>query len=50
VLHTWSGYGLIIDLLHGTDIRLDLTPLGRQDETVELLYHDRYPDDGHDRQ
>jgi predicted dithiol-disulfide oxidoreductase (DUF899 family) len=43
VLHTWSGYGLIIDLLCGTDIRLDLTPLGRQDETVELRHHDKYP-------
>jgi len=42
VLRTWSGYGLIIDLLHGTDQRLDLTPLGRQDETVELRHHDRY--------
>jgi predicted dithiol-disulfide oxidoreductase (DUF899 family) len=42
VLHTWSGYGLIADLLHGTDMRLDLTPLGRQDETVELLHHDKY--------
>jgi len=42
VLHTWSGYGLVNDLLCGTDIRLDLTPLGRQDETVELLHHDKY--------
>jgi predicted dithiol-disulfide oxidoreductase (DUF899 family) len=43
VLHTWSGYGLIIDLFCGTDIHLDLTPLGRQDETVELRHHDKYP-------
>jgi predicted dithiol-disulfide oxidoreductase (DUF899 family) len=42
VLHTWSGYGPVIDLLCGTDILLDLTPLGRQDETVELLHHDKY--------
>jgi len=42
VLHTWSGYGPVIDLLCGTDIRLDLTPLGRQDENVELLHHDKY--------
>jgi predicted dithiol-disulfide oxidoreductase (DUF899 family) len=42
VLHTWSGYGLIIDLLCGTDTLLDLTPLGRQDETVELRHHDKY--------
>ncbi|HET9898239.1 MAG TPA: DUF899 domain-containing protein [Streptosporangiaceae bacterium] len=42
VLHTWSGYGLVIDLLCGTDIRLDLTPLGRQDESVELRHHDKY--------
>jgi hypothetical protein len=24
--------------------------LGRQDETVELLHHDKYPEDGQDRQ
>jgi predicted dithiol-disulfide oxidoreductase (DUF899 family) len=42
VLLTWSGYGPIIDLMCGTDLRLDLTPLGRQDETVELLHHDKY--------
>jgi predicted dithiol-disulfide oxidoreductase (DUF899 family) len=43
VLHTWSGYGPVIGLLCGTDISLDLTPLGRQDETVELRHHDKYP-------
>ena len=43
VLHTWSGYGPIIDVLCGTDVLLDLTPLGRQDESVELRHHDRYP-------
>jgi len=42
VLHTWSGYGLVMDLLCGTDLHLDLTPLGRQDETVELRHHDKY--------
>ena len=45
VLHTWSGYGMVTDLLSGNDIRLDLTPLGRQDETVELRHHDRYTED-----
>jgi predicted dithiol-disulfide oxidoreductase (DUF899 family) len=42
VLHTWSGYGSISYLLCGTDVLLDLTPLGRQDENVELLHHDKY--------
>ncbi|HEX4061953.1 MAG TPA: DUF899 domain-containing protein [Streptosporangiaceae bacterium] len=42
VLRTWSGYGAIIGLFCGTDTLLDLTPLGRQDETVELLHHDKY--------
>jgi predicted dithiol-disulfide oxidoreductase (DUF899 family) len=46
----WSGYGLVIDLLCGTDIRLDLTPLGRQDEDVELRHHDKYPEDSDDQQ
>jgi len=45
VLHTWSGYGGTTDVLSGTDMRLDLTPLGRQDETVELRHHDRYSED-----
>jgi hypothetical protein len=26
------------------------TPLGRQDEQVKLLHHDKYREDGHDRQ
>jgi predicted dithiol-disulfide oxidoreductase (DUF899 family) len=43
VLQTWSGYGPVTGLLCGTDIRLDLTPLGRQDEDVELRHHDKYP-------
>jgi predicted dithiol-disulfide oxidoreductase (DUF899 family) len=42
VLHTWSGYGPVISLFCGNDILLDLTPLGRQDETVELRHHDKY--------
>jgi predicted dithiol-disulfide oxidoreductase (DUF899 family) len=49
VLHTWSGYGPVIYLLCETDILLDLTPLGRQDEVVELLHHDKYPEGGHDQ-
>ena len=43
VLRTWSGYGQVTDLLRGTGIRLDLTPLGRQDADVELRHHDMYP-------
>jgi predicted dithiol-disulfide oxidoreductase (DUF899 family) len=42
VLRAWSGYGPVIYLLNGTDILLDMTPLGCQDETVELLHHDKY--------
>jgi predicted dithiol-disulfide oxidoreductase (DUF899 family) len=45
VLHTWSGYGASTDVLSATDMRLDLTPLGRQDETVELRHHDKYAED-----
>ena len=44
VLHTWSGYGPITYLLRENDILLDLTPLGPQDENVELLHHDKYPE------
>jgi predicted dithiol-disulfide oxidoreductase (DUF899 family) len=44
VLHTYSGYR-ISDLLSATDQYLDLTPLGRQDESVELRHHDRYASD-----
>jgi predicted dithiol-disulfide oxidoreductase (DUF899 family) len=43
VLRTWSGFGSVTNLLCGTDTLLDLTPLGRQDETVELRHHDGYP-------
>jgi predicted dithiol-disulfide oxidoreductase (DUF899 family) len=42
VLRTWSGYGAITELFCANDILLDLTPMGRQDATVELLHHDRY--------
>jgi predicted dithiol-disulfide oxidoreductase (DUF899 family) len=42
VLRTWSGYGDVIALFCGTDILLDLTPLGRQDADVQLRHHDQY--------
>jgi len=41
VLHTYTGY-TIAELLCATDQYLDLTPLGRQDQDVELRHHDRY--------
>ena len=41
VLHTYTGY-TVAGLLCATDQYLDLTALGRQDETVELRHHDRY--------
>jgi predicted dithiol-disulfide oxidoreductase (DUF899 family) len=41
VLHSYSGF-MIAGLLTATDQLLDLTPLGRQDETVELRHHDKY--------
>ncbi len=41
VLHTYTGH-TIAELLCTTDQYLDLTPLGRQDESVELRHHDRY--------
>ena len=44
VLHTYTGY-LAADLLFTTDQYLDLTPLGRQVEDVELRHHDRYSGD-----
>jgi predicted dithiol-disulfide oxidoreductase (DUF899 family) len=43
VLHPYSGYLSVVDLLCGNDQYLDLTPLGRQVEDVELRHHDRYP-------
>jgi len=42
VLRTWSGYGPVSALFCTSDQLLDLTPLGRQDETVELRHHDKY--------
>jgi predicted dithiol-disulfide oxidoreductase (DUF899 family) len=42
VLRTWSGYGPVMSLIYMTDQLLDMTPLGRQDETVELVHHDKY--------
>lgn len=42
ILRTWSGYGPVSQLFCTTDQLLDLTPLGRQDETVELRHHDKY--------
>jgi predicted dithiol-disulfide oxidoreductase (DUF899 family) len=42
ILRTWSGYGPVIGLFCTTDQLLDVTPLGRQDETAELLHHDKY--------
>jgi len=45
VLHTYSGYRSVSGLLCTTDQYLDLTPLGRQDEDVELQHHDRYAGD-----
>jgi predicted dithiol-disulfide oxidoreductase (DUF899 family) len=45
VLHTYSGFASIAGLLCGNDQYLDLTPLGRQDETVELRHHDKYAGD-----
>jgi predicted dithiol-disulfide oxidoreductase (DUF899 family) len=44
VLHTYTGF-TIAELLCATDQYLDLTPLGRQDEAVELRHHDRYASD-----
>ena len=41
-----GGYGPVTSVLSSTDMLLDLTPLGRQDESVELLHHDRYPVSG----
>jgi predicted dithiol-disulfide oxidoreductase (DUF899 family) len=45
VLHTYSAYLSAVDLLCGNDQYLDLTPLGRQVEDVELRHHDRYAGD-----
>jgi predicted dithiol-disulfide oxidoreductase (DUF899 family) len=42
VLHTYSGYLHVTDLICGNDQHLDLTPLGGQVADVELRHHDRY--------
>jgi predicted dithiol-disulfide oxidoreductase (DUF899 family) len=42
ILRTWSGYGPVIELFCTTDQLLNVTRLGRQDETVELRHHDKY--------
>ena len=42
ILRTWSGYGPVVQLLCTTDQLLDMTPLGRQVESVELRHHDSY--------
>jgi predicted dithiol-disulfide oxidoreductase (DUF899 family) len=41
VLYSYSGFTMV-DLVCATDQYLDLTPLGRQDASVELRHHDRY--------
>jgi predicted dithiol-disulfide oxidoreductase (DUF899 family) len=44
VFHTYSTYGRGVDLLMGTYNYLDLTPLGRQDDSrraTAFIYHDR---------
>jgi predicted dithiol-disulfide oxidoreductase (DUF899 family) len=40
ILHTYSAYVRGTDLLFGTDLYMDLTPLGRPD--VEMRHHDAY--------
>ncbi len=45
ILRTYTGY-TVAGLLCATDQYLDLTPLGRQDESVELRHHDRYAGEG----
>ena len=42
ILRTWSGYGPVIELFCTTDQLLNVTRLGRQDESVELRHHDKY--------
>jgi predicted dithiol-disulfide oxidoreductase (DUF899 family) len=42
VFHTYSSYGSENDLLHGIDMYLDLTPLGRQFSDEVLRHHDKY--------
>jgi predicted dithiol-disulfide oxidoreductase (DUF899 family) len=42
VFHTYSSYGPGNELLHNTDMYLDLTPLGRQFSHEVLKHHDKY--------
>lgn len=44
VYHTYSAYGDGIDILHGTLLYADMTPLGRRDDLGRdwLRHHDRY--------
>lgn len=49
VFHTYSGYGRQVEMLVGTYLDLDLTPLGRQEEGMEMgingfTWHDKYED------
>jgi predicted dithiol-disulfide oxidoreductase (DUF899 family) len=43
VLHTYSAFGRSTEPFVGTDVYLDMTPLGRQD--MEPRLHDRYSQD-----
>jgi predicted dithiol-disulfide oxidoreductase (DUF899 family) len=46
IFHTYSSYGEVVDLFHGTFNWLDLTSLGRRDDEPGrpwLRHHDRYP-------
>jgi predicted dithiol-disulfide oxidoreductase (DUF899 family) len=42
VFHTYGSYGFGNELLHGTDMYLDLTPLGRQFSDEVIKHHDKY--------
>jgi predicted dithiol-disulfide oxidoreductase (DUF899 family) len=42
VFHTYSSFGFGNELLHVTDMYLDLTPLGRQFSDEVLRHHDKY--------
>jgi len=42
VFHTYSSFGFGNELLHGIDMYLDLTPLGRQYTDDVIKHHDKY--------
>jgi predicted dithiol-disulfide oxidoreductase (DUF899 family) len=42
VFYTYSSYGFGNELLHGIDMYLDLTPLGRQYTDEVIKHHDKY--------